>query len=177
MRLLVVMFRMVWDRNCLLVSCMRPVRALVWDRAASQKPPIQEPTSIQPKRMPPADQRTSQIWGLQTRATPAMPFPACRPFPCNPDHCRSALRAWPQDHGWTRQFYHGHASDSVNASADGFQWTPVVLCEREGRKSGDAVFGRWAFPDAERSRVDLSLPIHGRAGSLGRQKAKTRSAA
>ena len=91
MRLLVVMFRMVWDRNCLLVSCMRPVRALVWDRAASQKPPIQEPTSIQPKRMPPADQRTSQIWGLQTRATPAMPFPACRPFPCNPDHCRSAL--------------------------------------------------------------------------------------
>jgi hypothetical protein len=34
-----------------------------------------------------------------------------------------------------------------------------------------------AFPDAQRGRVDLSLPIHGRAGSRARTQAKTRSTA
>ena len=43
----------------------------------------------------------------------------------------------------------------------------------ERRKRGDAVLGRWAFPDAERGGVDLSLPIYGRAGSRARTKAKT----
>src|SRR5258705_639010 len=62
-------------------------------------------------------------------------------------------------------------------SADRFQWTPVVLCEQERQKGGDAVFGRRILPDAERSRADISLPIHGRTGSSARSQAKTRSAA
>src|SRR6266576_1422943 len=65
----------------------------------------------------------------------------------------------------------------ANASADRFQWTPVVLCEQERQKGGDAVFGRRILPDAERSRADISLPIHGRTGSSARSQAKTPSAA
>src|SRR6266404_1879710 len=65
----------------------------------------------------------------------------------------------------------------ANASADRFQWTPVVLCEQERQKGGDAVFGRRILPDAERSRADVSLPIHGRTGSSARSQAKTPSAA
>src|SRR5258707_15493618 len=71
----------------------------------------------------------------------------------------------------------GRASHWANASADRFQWTPVVLCEHERRKGGDAVFGRRILPDAERSRADISLPIHGRTGSSARSQAKTPSAA
>src|SRR5260221_9540280 len=54
---------------------------------------------------------------------------------------------------------------------------PVVLCERERRKGGDAVFGRRIVPDAERSRADISLPIRGRTGSSARSQAKTPGAA
>src|SRR5260221_12653786 len=54
---------------------------------------------------------------------------------------------------------------------------PVVLCERERRKGGDAVFGRRIVPDAARRRADISLPIRGRTGSSARSQAKTPSAA
>src|SRR6266436_1293717 len=65
----------------------------------------------------------------------------------------------------------------ANASADRFQWTPVVLCEQERRKGGDAVFGRRILPDADRSRADISLAIPGRTGSSARSQAKTPGAA
>src|SRR6266403_4365007 len=74
-------------------------------------------------------------------------------------------------------FCYQHASHWPNASADRFPWTPVVLCERERQKGGDAVFGRRILPDAERSRADISLPIHRRTGSSARSQAKTPSAA
>src|SRR5258707_6940623 len=78
----------------------------------------------------------------------------------------------------------GHADSATNMQVIGlthrptaFQWTPVVLCEQERRKGGDAVFGQRILPDAERSRADISLPIHGRTGSSASSQAKTPSAA
>src|SRR6266403_4223459 len=61
-------------------------------------------------------------------------------------------------------FCYQHASHWPNASADRFQWTPVVLCEQERQKGEDAVFGGRILRDAERSRADISLPIHRRTG-------------
>src|SRR6267378_662850 len=77
----------------------------------------------------------------------------------------------------------GHADSATNMQVIGLTHRPTGFNGRRWyfvsarRKGGDAVFGRRILPDADRSRADLSLPIHGRTGSSARSQAKTPSAA
>src|SRR5258705_10515006 len=78
----------------------------------------------------------------------------------------------------------GHADSATNMQVIGLTHRPTgfhgrrwYFVSENGKKGGDAVFGRRILPDAERSRADVSLPIHGRTGSSARSQAKTPSAA